>query len=66
MSRPAPVTPSGHEEDPTSKRLREVLVPDRCAALVQELQEGVVALHDTYLSTSSANGDPPARNKEEQ
>jgi hypothetical protein len=27
---------------------------------------GAGALHDTYLSTSSANGDPPARNKEEQ
>jgi hypothetical protein len=27
---------------------------------------GAGALHDTYLSTSSANGDAPARNKEEQ
>ena len=42
MSRPAPVTPSGHEADPAGKRLRELLVPDRCAVLVQELQEGVV------------------------
>ena len=42
MSRPAPVTPIGHEVDPAGKRLRELLVPDRCAVLVQELQEGVV------------------------
>jgi nicotinamidase-related amidase len=34
--------PSGHEADPVAKRLREFLVPDRCAVLVQELQEGVV------------------------
>jgi uncharacterized protein (TIGR03084 family) len=27
---------------------------------------GARTLHDTYLSTSSANGDVPARNKEEQ
>jgi uncharacterized protein (TIGR03084 family) len=27
---------------------------------------GAGALHDMYLSTSSANGDVPARNKEEQ
>ena len=33
---------SGHEADPRAQRLRELLVPDRCAVLVQELQEGVV------------------------
>ena len=33
---------SGHEADPAGRRLRELLVPDRCAVLVQELQEGVV------------------------
>jgi biuret amidohydrolase len=34
--------PSGHEADPAGKRLRKLLLPDRCAVLVQELQEGVV------------------------
>jgi nicotinamidase-related amidase len=33
---------SGHEENPAGKRLRDLLVPGRCAVLVQELQEGVV------------------------
>ena len=42
MSRRAPVTPSGHEEDPAGERLRELLVPEHCAVLIQELQEGVV------------------------
>jgi hypothetical protein len=42
MSRPAPVTPRGREADPAGKHLRELLVPDRCAVLVQELQVGVV------------------------
>jgi biuret amidohydrolase len=37
--------PSGHEADPAATRLRELLVPDRCAVLVQELQEGVVGPH---------------------
>jgi nicotinamidase-related amidase len=32
----------GHEENPSGKRLRDLLVPGRCAVLVQELQEGVV------------------------
>jgi nicotinamidase-related amidase len=42
MSRQTPVIRSGHEADPAGRRLRELLVPDRCAVLVQELQEGVV------------------------
>src|ERR1700723_3209498 len=42
MPPPTPVTPSGPDADPAGKRLRELLVPDRCAVLVQELQEGVV------------------------
>ena len=42
MPPPTPVTPSGPEADPAGKRLRELLMPDRCAVLVQELQEGVV------------------------
>jgi biuret amidohydrolase len=34
--------PSVHEPDPGGRRLRELLEPDRCAILIQELQEGVV------------------------
>ena len=33
---------SGHEAKPAGERLRDLLVPGRCAVLVQELQEGVV------------------------
>jgi nicotinamidase-related amidase len=42
MARAAPIKANGQEENPAEKRLRDLLVPDQCAVLVQELQEGVV------------------------
>jgi biuret amidohydrolase len=42
MSPPAPVLPRGQESDPADSRLRQLLLPDRCAVLVRELQVGVV------------------------